>query len=88
MLACDDDGRCTLARIALGALAPRPLRAFEAEKALLGQLLKAEGIAEAAHLAAEAARPINDIRGTADYRKRVTEVTVRRLLTGAWETIR
>jgi carbon-monoxide dehydrogenase medium subunit len=90
MLACDLDGRCTLARIALGALAPRPLRASEAENALLGQPLQAEGIAEAARLAAEATRPISDIRGTAAYRKRVTEVTVRRLLAqaaGAWETI-
>jgi len=90
MVACDTSGRCTLARIALGALAPRPLRAYEAEKALLGRPLQAEGIAEAARLAAEATRPISDIRGTADYRKRVTEVTVRRLLTQAaeaWETI-
>jgi carbon-monoxide dehydrogenase medium subunit len=90
MVACDTSGRCTLARIALGALAPRPLRAYEAENALLGQPLRAEGIAEAARLAAEATRPISDIRGTADYRKRVTEVTVRRLLTQAaeaWETI-
>ena len=90
MVACDTLGRCTLARIALGALAPRPLRAYEAEKALLGQPLQAEGIVEAARLAAEATRPISDIRGTADYRKRVTEVTVRRLLTQAaeaWETV-
>jgi carbon-monoxide dehydrogenase medium subunit len=76
----DQAGRCTQARIALGALAPRPFRAKEAEKVLLGQLLEPGVIAEAARLAAEAARPISDIRGTAAYRKRVTEVTVRRLL--------
>jgi carbon-monoxide dehydrogenase medium subunit len=80
MVERDQAGRCTQARIALGALAPRPLRAGEAEKVLLGQPLETEVIAEAARLAAEATRPISDIRGTAAYRKRVTEVTVRRLL--------
>lgn len=87
MLECDLAGRCTLARIALGALAPRPLRAHEAEAALLGHPLHADGIAEAARLAAGATRPISDIRGTAEYRKRVTEVTVRRLLTQAAEAL-
>jgi carbon-monoxide dehydrogenase medium subunit len=87
MVECDTAGHCTLARIALGALAPRPLRANEAEAALLGHPLQADGIAEAAHLAAEATRPISDIRGTAEYRKRVTEVTVRRMLTQAAATL-
>lgn len=87
MLECDPAGRCTLARIALGALAPRPLRATDAEAALLGHPLQADGMAEAARLAAEATRPISDIRGTAEYRKRVTEVTVRRLLTQAAEAL-
>ncbi|MCC6190891.1 MAG: xanthine dehydrogenase family protein subunit M [Anaerolineales bacterium] len=87
MVACDTSGRCKLARIALGALAPRPLRAYEAEDVLQGQPLQAEGIAEAARLAAEAARPISDIRGTAEYRKRVTEVIVRRLLVQASEAL-
>jgi CO/xanthine dehydrogenase FAD-binding subunit len=77
---CDDAGRCTTARIALGALAPRPLRATAAEMLLLGEKLTPAAIAEAARLAGETARPINDIRGTADYRRQVTEVIVRRLL--------
>lgn len=87
MVECDPAGRCTLARIALGALAPRPLRANEAEAALLGHPLQADGIAEVAYLAAKATRPISDIRGTAEYRKRVTEVTVRRMLTQAAATL-
>ena len=37
-------------------------------------------VAEAARLAGEATRPIDDIRGTAAYRREVTEVIVRRLL--------
>jgi CO/xanthine dehydrogenase FAD-binding subunit len=77
---CDAAGRCTAARIALGALAPRPLRATAAESLLVGQRLTPAAIAEAARLAGEAARPIDDIRGSAGYRRQVTEVIVRRLL--------
>ena len=77
---CDAAGRCTAAHIALGALAPRPLRATAAETLLMGERLTPAAIAEAARLVGEATRPINDIRGSADYRRRVTEVIVRRLL--------
>jgi len=79
----DEAGRCRQARIALGAVAPRPFRAHAAEDYLRGQPLAAGAIAEAAHLAAETARPIDDIRGSATYRQRMVEVTVRRLLTQA-----
>ncbi len=76
----DGAGRCRQARIALGAVAPTPIRAHEAEEALRGQQLTPATIAEAARLAAEATQPIDDIRGSAAYRKRVVEVLVRRLL--------
>jgi CO/xanthine dehydrogenase FAD-binding subunit len=76
-------GRCAQARIALGAVAPRPFRAHAAEQALAGRPLTADVIGEAARLAADATRPIDDIRARAAYRRRVTEVTVRRLLTQA-----
>jgi len=72
--------RCQRARIALGAVAPRPIRVHTAEEVLRGQPLTPEVIAEAARLAAEAARPIDDIRGSANYRQRVVGVLVRRLL--------
>jgi len=83
MLERDEAGRCQAARIALGAVAPRPFRVHAAEDRLKGQAFSAEAIAEAARLAAEAARPIDDIRGSASYRQRMVEVTVRRLLTQA-----
>ena len=76
----DGDDRCRLARIALGSVAPTPIRAYEAERALEGRPLEPESIAEAARLAAEATRPIDDIRGSAAYRRQVTEVIVRRML--------
>jgi len=75
-----EDGRCGQARIALGAVAPTPIRARAAEEALRGQKLTPETIGQAARLAAEAVSPIDDVRGSADYRRRVVEVLVRRLL--------
>ncbi len=81
MVEGDGNGVCRQARIALGAVAPQPLRSHAAEELLRGQPLTTEGIAEAARLAAEATSPIDDIRGSATYRRRVIEVLVRRLLT-------
>jgi probable selenate reductase FAD-binding subunit len=83
-----ESGLCQKARIALGSVAARPIRAHKAEGSLLGRTLTLESIAEAARLAAEAARPIDDIRGTAAYRRRITEVTVRRLLEKNAEALR
>lgn len=75
-----EDGRCREARIALGAVAPKPIRAYDAESILRDQVLTPEVIEAAARSASEATRPISDIRGSAVYRKRVTGVIVRRLL--------
>ncbi len=75
-----ENGRCQAARIALGAVAPTPLRAYEAEHVLESQPLTPKDIAEAARLAGEATRTIDDIRGSAAYRRMVTEVMVRRTL--------
>lgn len=80
MVQCDHDGRCQQARIALGAVAPRPIRPHEAEDVLCGQALTDEVIVEAARLSAAATSPIDDVRGSADYRRRVVPVLVRRLL--------
>jgi CO/xanthine dehydrogenase FAD-binding subunit len=80
MLEYDQAGACSLVRIALGAVAPRPMLAHEAEQLLTGRVPTPELIHEAALLAAEAARPISDIRGSAAYRTRALAVTVRRLL--------
>ena len=80
MVVCDTGGRCQQARIALGAVAPRPIRAHAAEDVLCGQQLTEEVIAKAAWVSAKATCPIDDIRGTADYRQRMVEVLVRRLL--------
>lgn len=76
----DMAGRCQAARIALGAVAPVPLRVAKAEAALTRHGLTVEAAADAAKLAAEATSPIDDVRGTAAYRRRVTETLVKRVL--------
>ena len=79
------DGVCKKARIALAAVAPVPLRATEAERALEGQAVTPDRIAQAAELAVGAARPISDQRGSADFRRHLVRVLTRRTLTRALE---
>jgi len=77
------NGVCTKARIALAAVAPTPVHATAAERALEGQALTPQKIEEAATLAVEAARPISDQRGSAEFRRHLVRVLTRRTLTTA-----
>ena len=72
--------KCGDVRIALGAAAPTPLRAMQAEDLIRGKDPREELFQEAAQAAAEAIKPIDDIRASAWYRKRACEVLVKRLL--------
>jgi len=72
------DGKVGKAGIALTAVGPTNLRATAAEEALAGSELTDEAIAEAARLAAEAAQPYSDTRGTADYKRTVVRVFTER----------
>ncbi len=78
-----DSGTCAEVRIALGAVAPTPLRARRAEAALRGQRLEGAALARAAEEAAAETNPISDVRGSAWYRRRVTPAVVRRALEAA-----
>ena len=73
------------AAITLGAVAPTIIHAREAEAALVGQVLSAEVIAHAAQLAQAAARPIDDVRSSSNYRRRMVGVITRRALTAIAE---
>src|SRR5262245_12636179 len=77
------DGVCRKARIALAAVAPTPIRATAAEQALEGQAVTPDRIGRAADLAVEAARPISDQRGSAEFRRHLVRVLTRRTLTTA-----
>jgi CO/xanthine dehydrogenase FAD-binding subunit len=79
----NDSRQTSRARIALGAAAPRPIRVHRAEEVLLGQPLSPERIADAARLASEAAQPIDDVRSTGNYRRRMAAVLTHRLLSQA-----
>jgi carbon-monoxide dehydrogenase medium subunit len=76
----DRSGVCTGARIALGAVAPIPLRARSAEDMLLGRRLDAELLQAAADQSMAEASPIDDVRGTARYRSQMVGVLTRRTL--------
>jgi xanthine dehydrogenase iron-sulfur cluster and FAD-binding subunit A len=68
------------ARISLGAVAPTVVRAKPAEEWLRGKRLNDESIPEVARLAAQSASPIDDIRGSADYRRAMVATLVARAL--------
>ncbi len=75
---------CDEVTIALGAVATTPIYAGRAEALIGGRELTPERIADAAREAANECRPIDDIRGTATYRKSMVEVYTRRALQAAW----
>ena len=77
------NGVCAKARIALAAVAPTPVRATAAEAALEGKALTPELIERAADLSGQAAKPISDQRGSADFRRHLVRVLTRRTLTTA-----
>lgn len=82
-LALDAGGTCTAARLALGAVAERPLLVTSAGQALVGTKVDAAAIEAAAAAASAACRPIDDKRGTKDFRIKVAGVLARRTIANA-----
>jgi len=81
----DDKKHFASARIALGAVAPTPLLASEAGAFLTGKAITHAGVKEAAQIAQSIAKPITDLRGTAEHRKHLVAVLVERTLDKAIE---
>lgn len=75
-------GQVVRAGIGLTGVGGSTIAADEAAQALVGKSLSAEAIAEAAELAAAAAQPHTDHRGSADYKRHLVRVFTRRLLSG------
>ena len=84
-LTLDGAGVCTAARVALGAVAERVLLVEAAADALIGSSLDDSALARLAQAAEAACRPIDDKRGTKEYRTRVAGVLAGRAARAAYE---
>ena len=84
-LTLDDNGTCTAAKVALGAVAPTVILVPDAASALVGTKVDEAAIEAAGAAATAAATPISDKRGTVEYRKKVAGVLTRRALATALE---
>lgn len=73
-------------RIALGAVAPTPIRARKAEAVIRGHVPSPDLIGECARIAASETSPISNIRGSADYRRRMVEELTARAIASALES--
>ncbi len=82
------DGMCEEARIALSNVASVPFRAKEAEKRLIGKVISEAALAEAGRAASEEVDPISDMHATAEYRKEMVKVFVKRAARKALERAR
>lgn len=79
-LQLEGDGRTVKdARVSLASVAPTPIRSAQAEQALIGSQLNDEALRRAGEGAAADARPISDVRATADYRRELLKVYTRRV---------
>jgi len=82
------DNKCDDIKIVLGAVAATAVRAKKAEEALRGKVVSEKAIEEAAQKVTEDISPITDGRSTAEYRREVSKVIVKRLIQQAVERAR
>jgi carbon-monoxide dehydrogenase medium subunit len=79
-----DDNMVSECRIAMTSVGPKPLRAQEAEKAVIGKMLEAAVLDNVAKLAVEASKPITDVTASAEYRRKVLGILVKDALEVAY----
>ncbi len=84
-LSVDEDGTCNAARVSLGAVAATALVVDEAAQALIGSKLDEAALDKLAAAASAACKPIDDKRGTIEYRTQVAGVLARRTALIAYE---
>jgi len=80
LVSLDDQGRIAEARVAIGAVAPTPMRCPDGEKLLVGEAPDEGVLSRAAEACAAIAKPIDDVRASAAYRRAVLPVLVKRVL--------
>jgi carbon-monoxide dehydrogenase medium subunit len=81
-------GEIETARVVLGAVAPTLVRASTTENLLLGEKPSVQLFLEASREAVRDCNPIDDLRGSAEYRRDMIQVLTSRILNTAWEEIR
>jgi len=79
------EGKIQSARIVLGAVAPVPIRARDAEKTVIGEIPSRSLFVKAGETAAGESKPIDDHRGTAEYRRAMVSVLTQKTLRAALE---
>ena len=79
-ISLDEKGHCKEAKIAIGAAAPTVIRVPEAEIILHGKKINDQLLAEVMEAASTACNPINDKRGTVEYRRQVAGVLAKRVI--------
>ncbi|EHI97730.1 Carbon-monoxide dehydrogenase (acceptor) [Clostridium sp. DL-VIII] len=79
-ISVDADKIITQARIAMGSVAPTPIRITEIESILVGKKFTDKIIIEAAQVAADNIKPIDDVRSEAEYRKKMASILTQRTL--------
>ena len=82
------EGPIKSARVVMGAVAPTPMRSASAENILMGERPTEALFAKAGEAAAADSKPIDDFRGSAEYRRAMVAVLVRRALRFALSTAR
>jgi carbon-monoxide dehydrogenase medium subunit len=88
-LSISGNGECTYAGIGMTAVAPTPIRSQNAEQFLMGKKVDRDTIREAAKIAADETNPMDDpLRGSAEFKRYISEVLVRRGLNEALEKAR
>ena len=84
-LTLDDAGNCQRAGVGLTNVGLTPIKATKTEAFLTGKTLDQATIKEAAEIAASESQPMDDIRGSADYKRDLVRVLTARALTRALE---
>ncbi|HEY3305137.1 MAG TPA: xanthine dehydrogenase family protein subunit M, partial [Candidatus Binatia bacterium] len=83
----EDKKICETVRIALGCVAPTPMRALQAEQVLAGKPFSPELAGQAAGTAAEECSPLSDLRGSERFKRGIVRVLVRRAAERAYERV-
>jgi carbon-monoxide dehydrogenase medium subunit len=84
-LELNGNGQISKARIALGAVAPTPIRVLPAEKLLEGRVLSLQRARESAEIAAQSCGPISDLRASAEYRREMVRELCQQGLLAAYQ---